>query len=281
MGSAALIHIGTYRRRVRAGIDRIWENVLDWEHLPWLHRTTFSDVRLIEARRDGWRASAGLQPAAGGQRIGIETRLEQGERRYLTLTTDGPGQGTEIWTHLEPAPEESTDIEVRFLVPGVPSGRAAAVGDAYVRLYARLWDEDEAMMIRRTELLARGPSGPASPGRSVPPATDRAETILHLGSLESLRPRLPLLLELDGRRYRLVAVDDGVVAHATTCPHFLGPLEAGAIAHGCVQCPWHGYRFDVRTGQCMQRTGLRLDVARVEVDPRTLDVTVTAPAPGR
>jgi nitrite reductase/ring-hydroxylating ferredoxin subunit len=281
MGSAALTHVGAYRRRVRAEIGRIWENVLDWEHLPWLHRTTFSDVRLIEARRDGWCASAGLQPAAGGERIGIETRLERGVRRYLTLTTDGPGMGTEIWTLLEPASEESTDIEVRFLVPGVPSGRAAAIGDAYVRLYARLWEEDEAMMMRRTELLGRGVSGAASPERPAPSASDRAEATLRLGSLESLRPRLPLPVELDGRRYRLVALGDEIVAHATTCPHFLGPLEEGAIADGCVQCPWHGYRFDVRTGQCMEHAGFRLDVARVAVDPRTLSVTVTAPPRGR
>ena len=27
----------TYTREVRVGIDRIWENLLDWEHLPALH----------------------------------------------------------------------------------------------------------------------------------------------------------------------------------------------------------------------------------------------------
>ena len=28
---------GTYTRALGAGIERIWENVLDWEHLPALH----------------------------------------------------------------------------------------------------------------------------------------------------------------------------------------------------------------------------------------------------
>ncbi len=267
MESTALTHVGTYRRRVRAAAARIWENVLDWEHLPWLHRTTFRDVRLLEARRDGWRVSTGLQSAGAGARIGIETRLEQSKSRYLTLTTDGPGQGTEIWTQLERAAEGATDIEVRFLVPAVPPERVASIGDAYVRLYTRLWDEDEGMMMRRTEMLARRPASPV---------TARAATTLDLGDVESVRSRLPLLLELDGRRYRLVDVGGELVAHGTTCPHLLGPLEEAIIADGCLRCPWHGYRFDVRTGRGIERPDLQLDVPRVQIDPRTLRVTITA-----
>jgi hypothetical protein len=28
--------VATYERTVRASLDRVRENVLDWEHLPWL-----------------------------------------------------------------------------------------------------------------------------------------------------------------------------------------------------------------------------------------------------
>jgi hypothetical protein len=38
----------TYTREVRAGIDRIWENVLDWEHLPALHEIYFKHVALSD-----------------------------------------------------------------------------------------------------------------------------------------------------------------------------------------------------------------------------------------
>ena len=31
----------TYTREVRAGMERIWENVLDWEHLPALREICF------------------------------------------------------------------------------------------------------------------------------------------------------------------------------------------------------------------------------------------------
>jgi len=40
-----------------------------------------------------------------------------------------------------------------------------------------------------------------------------------------------------------IAVLDGV------CPHEEGPLGEGSIESGRVVCPWHGYAFDVRTGE--------------------------------
>jgi nitrite reductase (NADH) small subunit len=33
------------------------------------------------------------------------------------------------------------------------------------------------------------------------------------------------------------------------CTHKAGPLNEGALEGGVVECPWHGSRFDVRTGQ--------------------------------
>ena len=39
--AAGLSLAATYTREVRAGIKRIWENVLDWEHLPAVHDIYF------------------------------------------------------------------------------------------------------------------------------------------------------------------------------------------------------------------------------------------------
>ncbi len=51
--------------------------------------------------------------------------------------------------------------------------------------------------------------------------------------------RMVALFNVDGQFYAL----DGV------CPHQGGPLGQGQL-NGCiVTCPWHGWQFDVRTGQ--------------------------------
>ena len=33
------------------------------------------------------------------------------------------------------------------------------------------------------------------------------------------------------------------------CAHAGGPLDEGMLVDGCVECPWHGSRFEIRTGR--------------------------------
>jgi hypothetical protein len=49
-----------------------------------------------------------------------------------------------------------TDIVVEFRVPFIAPTQAKALGAAYLRLYERLWDEDERMMLRRQMLFDSG-----------------------------------------------------------------------------------------------------------------------------
>ena len=59
----------TYWREVGVGIERIWENVLDWEHLPVLHETSFNAVELIEIGDWGWRAALTKNPGTPDRRM--------------------------------------------------------------------------------------------------------------------------------------------------------------------------------------------------------------------
>jgi len=253
----ALDRVGAYRREIHASLERIWENVLDWEHLPWLHRESFSRIECEQEGEGGWRARVGLAPAEAAQEIRLELTLERPALRYVARTLEGPGRDTEIWTQLTPLAERRTRIDVGFWMPGVPAERREALGRAYVQLYTRLWDQDQGMMTRReSELAARGRVGAGEPG------------VHALGSLAELRARLPLEIALGGRGYRIVEIDGELFAHATQCPHRLGPLADAPLEDGCVRCPWHGYRFDVRTGRSVDGHRLSLSRApRVNVDP--------------
>jgi len=260
--SSALASVAVYRRELHVSVERIWENVLDWEHLPWLHSESFSRIECLHAGASGWRARVGLAPAAENQEILLELVLERPALRYVARTLEGPGSGTEIWTRLAPVSPERTDIEVEFLLPGIPPARREALGRAYLRLYTLLWDQDEAMMTRRAAgLAARARSERAAPGSLV------------LGPLAALRPRLPLIVRFGGRELRVAEIEGELFAHATQCPHRLGPLADAPIVDGCVRCPWHGYRFDVRTGRSRDGRPLQLAPApRVRIDPESSQV---------
>jgi nitrite reductase (NADH) small subunit len=59
-------------------------------------------------------------------------------------------------------------------------------------------------------------------------------------SLEcAVEDRIVALFNVEGTIYAL----DGV------CPHQGGPLGKGHIVGRIVTCPWHGWQFDVSTGQ--------------------------------
>ncbi len=263
--SSTLASVATYRRTVGASLERAVENVLDWEHLPWLHRGSFSSIELLDAGDSGWRAEVGLQPP--GRAVEIEVRFEPSRERYVTRTLRGAGEGTEIWTRITPRADHETAIEVEFLVPGVAAGARDSVGKAYLALYERLWDEDEAMMRRREVELRELRARPRGSSGGTP--------ALALGQLTELRARLPLVVESGGRSYRVLELDGELVAHATVCPHKLGPLDACSIEGGALRCPWHGYRFDVRTGESRDGRRLRLPPAPlVEIGPDA-DVQLT------
>lgn len=46
-----------------------------------------------------------------------------------------------------------------------------------------------------------------------------------------------------------------LVALSDACPHRNAPLSAGRVVEGCIECPFHGWRFSA-TGDCVSRPGV-------------------------
>ena len=57
-----------------------------------------------------------------------------------------------------------------------------------------------------------------------------------------------LCVEAEGKRIALFRLGDAVCAIDDSCPHADGPLSEGGLEGDVVECPWHGSRFNVRTG---------------------------------
>ena len=52
-----------------------------------------------------------------------------------------------------------------------------------------------------------------------------------------------------GRIVAMFNVDGTFHAMDGICPHAGGPLAKGQLRQNVVTCPWHGWQFDVTTGQ--------------------------------
>lgn len=66
------------------------------------------------------------------------------------------------------------------------------------------------------------------------------------------------------------------VAVDNVCRHVGNPIDDGFVDGGCVTCPWHGWRYDLHTGDHMtlfgRRQGVRTYPVRVEGDTVMVEV---------
>lgn len=208
---ADLVKVTGYERDLGASLERMFENALDWEHLPHVHAHAFSSIDLVEERASGWRAKVGT-PHGGELLIDLELDREAG-----CWTTNSYAGGTlvgRIVTHAEATGPGSCRVTIDFLVPDPDAAQREAFAGYYPALYAMLYDEDEAMMIARAGAVERGPAALA----------ERRAVALADGETA------------DVPRY---------------CPHLGLPLDAAPDADGTITCPWHGYRFAIATGKCV------------------------------
>ncbi len=226
--------VGTYRRSLGASLESLLENALDWEHLPWIHAASFNSIECTDSGPWGWRAIVGS--VATDSDVGLELLLDRDRATWVSRTLDGVGVGTEIWSAAVPIGPRSCEVTVEFHAPDVHPETADRLGTAYARLYERLYDEDESMMVGREAALANP--------RGVP--------------------------------VRLVEVDGEWCAFKARCPHSFGPLDDAPVVNGVIQCPWHGYRFDVRTGANLD--GHRCRLARVPVPSTVVSPAATSRA---
>lgn len=59
----------------------------------------------------------------------------------------------------------------------------------------------------------------------------------------------PTAAKAGAQQLVVVRAGDTVYALHAQCAHAGGPLPAGKLIDGCIECPWHGSRFDLATGR--------------------------------
>ena len=74
---------------------------------------------------------------------------------------------------------------------------------------------------------------------------------IRVAALADVVPGQPRPVDADGTPMVLVRIGDGVHALGGRCAHQGGPLGEGKLAGTRLTCPWHGWMYDVRSGQCL------------------------------
>lgn len=86
-----------------------------------------------------------------------------------------------------------------------------------------------------------------------------------------LDPRRPRLLETPWGVMALYRIGDEVLCGDAFCPHLQGPLAEGTLSGATITCPWHQWRFDLRTGRRIALFGTPLPGPRIRLCVVELD----------
>jgi nitrite reductase/ring-hydroxylating ferredoxin subunit len=81
------------------------------------------------------------------------------------------------------------------------------------------------------------------------------------------------------RSIALFRLRDRVHAYLNVCPHRGGPVGEGPIVDGIVMCPWHGWKFDVATGELRNNPQVRLHEVPVRIEGGDVVIELSADSP--
>lgn len=96
---------------------------------------------------------------------------------------------------------------------------------------------------------------------------------VRVATTDEIPPGRGKVVEVGGREVAIFNAGAGrFYASGTVCPHEGGPLGEGTVEGESVICPWHGFDFDLRTGDCPVDPDLRIPTYEVKVEGNVIFV---------
>jgi NAD(P)H-dependent nitrite reductase small subunit len=88
----------------------------------------------------------------------------------------------------------------------------------------------------------------------------------------------PKVVDFLGKAVALFKVGDELFAIDNLCPHQKAPLAEHGIVNETrkqVSCSWHGWKLDLKTGQCANIPGMKTNVYQVKLDSGVVSLGVS------
>ncbi len=95
-----------------------------------------------------------------------------------------------------------------------------------------------------------------------------------VASLSELAPGSAKAVEVKGKAIALFNVQGAIYATDNTCLHRGGPLGEGELMGEVVICPWHQWEYNVRTGEMVGNSSVKLATYPVQVEGSDIKVAV-------
>jgi 3-phenylpropionate/trans-cinnamate dioxygenase ferredoxin component len=95
-----------------------------------------------------------------------------------------------------------------------------------------------------------------------------------VSSLSELPSGSGKTVEISGKSIALFNVNGTVYATDNTCLHQGGPLGEGMLEGDVVTCPWHMWQYNVRTGENLEDSLLKVETYPVRISGDDVEVEI-------
>lgn len=97
---------------------------------------------------------------------------------------------------------------------------------------------------------------------------------VRVAATADVKPGQGIVAEANGKTLAVFNVDGMIHAINNTCAHREGPLGEGELEGNVVTCPWHGWRFDVTTGACVNNPSAKVASYQVKIEGEDVKVLI-------
>ena len=102
---------------------------------------------------------------------------------------------------------------------------------------------------------------------------DDFETVARV---DAIAPGTLYCARVDEQDIALARIGDEYYAFQGHCIHLQGPLCQGRLDGHVLSCPWHGWQYDVRTGENEFDRAIQLEMYPVKVEDGEVKVSLTS-----
>lgn len=95
---------------------------------------------------------------------------------------------------------------------------------------------------------------------------------VRVAAAADVKPGQGIVAEANGKTLAVFNVDGTIHAINNTCCHRDGPLGEGELEGNIVTCPWHGWRYNVTTGACMNNPSAQVEAYEVKIEGEDVKV---------
>ena len=95
-----------------------------------------------------------------------------------------------------------------------------------------------------------------------------------VATTSDLKPGTAMTVDANGIFIALYNVGGKVYATNNTCLHQGGPLGEGVLEGEIISCPWHMWEYNVRTGEKVGNSSIKVATYPVEVDGADIKVGI-------